>query len=114
MVRIHTECNLELTGVCRSNLSCESEDVAFTFNNLTRIGHEYLVVALCIGSQHNKLNSYCIVKTLLINSNRYIVLVCGRHCAVEEIGIALNRENLDSVPLCSNLFFPLCKLTNNL
>ena len=46
MVRIHTECDSELTCVCRSNLSTKCKDAALALCNLKRICHEYMIVAL--------------------------------------------------------------------
>ena len=88
VVRIHTECELECTCVCRSDLCTECKHVTLALYNLQRISCKHTVVTLSVWSQYNELDSHCIVETLLVK--------LGAANRTEAVGIAL-RKNLVKV-----------------
>ena len=82
---IHTIADSEATGVVHHIIGVECEDVTLALNNLKRLYREYIVVTILVSCQCNKLDTDCIVKTLLVNLEGYAILVTCVDCTCVNI-----------------------------
>ena len=110
----HTQSRLVAASVVQNVSTLEGELVAVLASHLHGLNAVDALHAILVGVYGNDFHAYCIVQASLVENNLYVVLLTSLNLTIHQSLAGINLDNLDVVPLGSNLFLPGSNLLGQL